>query len=69
MTVLAFSFYRLAGTVSATGELTTERVEIRPPIRYDSVNPAPGTEVKVHGFPRASARRPPPATPGKPSAR
>jgi hypothetical protein len=51
MTVLTFRFYRLDTTVSPTGETTTERVEVRPPIDYDSGNPAPGMEIKIMGFP------------------
>jgi hypothetical protein len=51
MTVLAFRFYRLSTTVSPTGEVTTGREEVRSPIHYDSLDPAPGTEVKVRGFP------------------
>jgi hypothetical protein len=51
MTVLTFRFYRLDTTISPTGEAATERVEVRPPIDYDSFNPAPGTEIKIWGFP------------------
>lgn len=51
MSVVTFSFYRLVQVTAPTGETTTEREEIRPPIRYDSIKPAPGTEIRLHGFP------------------
>jgi hypothetical protein len=51
VTVLNLAVYRLATAVSSDGQVATERVEVRPPIRYDSVNPAPDTMVKVQGFP------------------
>lgn len=50
MTVLTFGFYRLDRLVSPDGEVTTERVEIRPPVHYDSARPAPGTEVRMQGL-------------------
>jgi hypothetical protein len=51
MSVVTFSFYRLVQVTAPTGEVTTEREEFRSPIRYDSINPAPGTEIRLHGFP------------------
>jgi hypothetical protein len=59
MTVLTFRFYRLDTAVSPTGEATVERVEVRPPIDYDSGNPTPGTEIKIMGFPPCQCPRAP----------
>lgn len=74
MSVVTFSFYRLVVVTAPTGAVHTEREEIRPPIRYDSIRPAPGTEIRLHGFPpctcpqapachaRETARPPAPAS-------
>lgn len=51
MSVVRFSFYRLVVVTAPTGAVHTEREEIRSPIRYDSIRPAPGTEIRLHGFP------------------
>lgn len=59
MTVVTFRFYRLDTAVSSGGEATVERVEVRPPIDYDSGNPAPGTEIKILGFPPCQCSRAP----------
>ncbi|MFI0942813.1 hypothetical protein [Streptomyces sp. NPDC021020] len=59
MTVLTVRFYRLDTAVSPTGEATIERVDIRPPVDYDSGNPAPGTEIKIMGFPPCQCPRAP----------